>query len=338
MAKGVEINEQLRGKRGAIVYYRAFGQQISRAKASQVSNPRTPAQMRQRLMLGNVAKITSGLRAIVDHSFEGVAYGGASLRYFASKAQAALKVLTPSTKGAFNVTPCVPLDGVGFPVAGYEISRGTLPRTQFALTQRATDGAITAVQATGVSSITGEVGDITVADFYAAFGAQVGDQLTFVLIRPQESVGGASSEEVMYDNYMSAIVRLNIIADADPAANIFMSDGKFSEVVVDASRSQNLDMLTAQVAVGNLTLSFAAEPLSAVAVIASRYKDGVWRRSSETLRTAAMSGSSTASSDLLPAWGWNDYDAILATIAKTKTIVEDRLLNKELTAGFTEGV
>ena len=75
MAKGIHVFGQVRGKLGGMVMYRANGEQISRAKAASVKNPKTTGQMIQRMLFGTVAAAYARMKSITDHSFEGVQYG-----------------------------------------------------------------------------------------------------------------------------------------------------------------------------------------------------------------------------------------------------------------------
>lgn len=82
MAKGIDINGQLRGKRGGMVYYRANGQQISRARNFSPKNPKSAKQAVQRMILATAAKVASAYKPIVNHSFEGIREGELSVRHF----------------------------------------------------------------------------------------------------------------------------------------------------------------------------------------------------------------------------------------------------------------
>lgn len=82
MAKGIDINGQLRGKRGGMVYYRANGQQISRARNFSPKNPKSAKQAVQRMILATAAKLAAAYKPIVNHSFEGVREGELSVRHF----------------------------------------------------------------------------------------------------------------------------------------------------------------------------------------------------------------------------------------------------------------
>lgn len=80
------------------------GQQITKDRVYRVSNPRTEAQMKQRAIIPIVSAARSALKGLVDHSFEGVAYGEASLKEFSKQnmRSGALSVTSYSPNGVSN--------------------------------------------------------------------------------------------------------------------------------------------------------------------------------------------------------------------------------------------
>lgn len=80
------------------------GEQITKDRVYRVSNPRSEAQMTQRALIPIVAAARSALKGLVDHSFEGVAYGEASLREFSKQnlRAGALSVTSYSPNGVSN--------------------------------------------------------------------------------------------------------------------------------------------------------------------------------------------------------------------------------------------
>ena len=93
------------------------GQQITKDRVYRVSNPRSEAQMTQRALIPIVAAARSALKGLVDHSFEGVAYGEASLKEFSKQNLRA---------GVLNVTSYSP-NGVSNPgFADLIVSNGTI--------------------------------------------------------------------------------------------------------------------------------------------------------------------------------------------------------------------
>lgn len=57
-------------------------QQVVRGLAESVANPRTEAQMRQRMVMTTVSEVSKALRGIIDHSFDGIPAGQPSISHF----------------------------------------------------------------------------------------------------------------------------------------------------------------------------------------------------------------------------------------------------------------
>lgn len=57
-------------------------QQVVRSLAEQVANPQTIAQMRGRMIMSTVMQAVSGLKSIIDHSFDGIPTGQPSISEF----------------------------------------------------------------------------------------------------------------------------------------------------------------------------------------------------------------------------------------------------------------
>ena len=60
---------QASGKLGEAVYYRAGGEQRTRAYVKSVKNPKTLAQMMQRITMGNLVSMYSALKPVLSQSF-----------------------------------------------------------------------------------------------------------------------------------------------------------------------------------------------------------------------------------------------------------------------------
>lgn len=326
MAKGIDINGQLRGKRGGVVYYRAGGQQISRSRNFSPNNPQTMAQMLQRLALANASKASKGLKEIIDHSFEGVRYGADSVRNFESKAQLALKASVTNIQGQGEFSAFVPMDALGFPVAEFLISTGTLPSAFGKFEQIDETGQIMAWMSgnnvpAGVTEPT-----ITPRQFCEILGVNVDSQITLLLIKPQESIGGAGSEVIFNDNIIDVIIRINF--DQAKLDMPMLTSNRIKAEVLVADKSQNVDFLQVNVAAGEQLQLLIDRNSSAAALIVSRFVDGLWRRSTEKLTIAAPIGTNPATENI-ELWGWNWYDEVVKTLFKGSSVVEDRLLNKE---------
>lgn len=169
MSKGNMLLGHARGKVGSLVFSRANGQQITRARAEVVKNPQTDAQMVQRILLNTVAQAYSKMSAIVDHSFEGIPAGQKSMSYFMKKNLDSLRQVLAEQKGDLSNEPSVsPINSNILAVNTYEISKGSLPIVEPSIV-------------TGSGIQTG-VTTNTYAAVINKFGLQRGDQLTIVMI------------------------------------------------------------------------------------------------------------------------------------------------------------
>lgn len=104
MAKSKSFFGLRTGSTKSLTFQVYRGQQITKDRVYRVSNPRTDAQMTQRALIPIVAAARSALKGLVDHSFEGVQYGEASLKEFSALnlRAGALKVTSYSPNGYSN--------------------------------------------------------------------------------------------------------------------------------------------------------------------------------------------------------------------------------------------
>ena len=117
MAKSKSFFGLRSGSTKSLTFQVYKGEQITKDRVSHVSNPRTDSQMHQRALIPIVAAARSALNGLVDHSFEGVPYGEASLREFSKMNLRA---------GALEVTSFSP-NGVSNPgFANLIVSNGTI--------------------------------------------------------------------------------------------------------------------------------------------------------------------------------------------------------------------
>ena len=93
------------------------GTQVTKERATRVANPRTVAQMQQRAKVPLVAAARVAMAGLVDHSFEGVPYGQASLQKFSSLNLA---------NGALNVASYAPNGVSNMGCADFIVSQGSL--------------------------------------------------------------------------------------------------------------------------------------------------------------------------------------------------------------------
>ena len=104
MAKSKSFFGLRSGSTKSLTFQVYRGAQITKDRVYRVSNPRTEAQMTQRALIPIVAAARSALKGLVDHSFEGVPYGDASLKEFSKQnlRAGALFVTSYSPNGVSN--------------------------------------------------------------------------------------------------------------------------------------------------------------------------------------------------------------------------------------------
>ena len=104
MAKSQSFFGLRTGSTKSLTFQVYRGQQITKDRVTRISNPRSDAQMRQRAIIPIVAASRAALKGLVDHSFEGVTYGDASLKKFSelNLRAGALNVLSYSPNGVSN--------------------------------------------------------------------------------------------------------------------------------------------------------------------------------------------------------------------------------------------
>ena len=104
MAKSKSFFGLRTGSTKSLTFQVYRGQQITKDRVTRISNPRSDAQMRQRAIIPIVAASRAALKGLVDHSFEGVTYGDASLKKFSelNLRAGALEVLSYSPNGVSN--------------------------------------------------------------------------------------------------------------------------------------------------------------------------------------------------------------------------------------------
>ena len=207
MAKGIEMNGMLRGKRGGVVYSRVNGEQLSRARATQVANPKTTAQMAQRMIFATATQAYSLMKPIVDHSYEGVKYGAKTQQAFMKDALALLRSRAANDDGNFIIPNVVSLAA-----NPYIVSRGTLTSPiHIGYDSNGDEVEITSMVNTQIG---GEY-VVTAASFCSALGINKGDQVTLVAIVKDEAqpvIGEYAGREYRRNKFVYA--RITVKADA----------------------------------------------------------------------------------------------------------------------------
>lgn len=231
------------------------GAQITKERVYKVKNPRTIAQMRQRMLMTTIGAAYSFLKVIADHSFEGKTVGQQNMSEFMrvnlNKFRAGAQ--DDNASYAFNSYK----DKLINPMR-YILSTGTLPEQPFV------------VNSQNQIEMSYNVGDIATAkDVYDAMGIKEGDLVTFVWV-----VGNSSLTKGVF-NYTPS--QLNIVRlYADKVGAVATPHDAFT---FDSNQS-GLDInVTASAGVLKLTTTEA----NFGAVILSRKTGNMWLRSKSSM-------------------------------------------------------
>ena len=297
MAKSKSFFGLRTGSTKSLTFQVYRGQQITKDRVYRVSNPRTEGQMTQRALIPIVAAARSALKGLVDHSFEGVAYGEASLREFSKLNLRA---------GALSVTSYSP-NGVSNPgFADLIVSNGSI-HVPFQIESTTTSNTIK------VSSIQYPPFKLPKADKGASADAifkylesyarannvailAPGTQLTFLTIYQSGSVmvntGIGTIDAPTSGFILDRIYIPNGDSDSENAKEINDKWKVAAAVAQDATlvelENSNGNKLTIACD-GSLTMRSTAKETSAndnncgMALILSRYVNGVWKRSQSRL-------------------------------------------------------
>lgn len=255
-----------RGKVGSLVFSRVNGQQITRARAEQVKNPQTDAQVIQRILLNTVSQAYSRMAGICDHSFEGVKAGQDSMSYFMKANLNALRAKLAEQGGIDTDEVLTTPIGQSFLASNdFIISKGSLP----------------VVNASGVANngMSWNIGTGSYNAVISRYGLQRGDQITFCIVRMDE-------QNVVTFKY----ARIILDPRNDDGTEASMTTALFSEGAVNKPNPKNEVADFTFSNIGDVWLISAGYNTIAGCIIASRQKeDGTWMRSNSNMSTNSIS-------------------------------------------------
>ena len=166
------------------------GKQVTKEKPEQVKNPRTLAQMRNRMILTTSSAAYAAMKEIVDHSFQGYTYGLRNMSRFQSVNNKLLRANLAAATSQFayaNYGDARVLPGA------YVISEGSLDPIPSAMYECAISAAdtvaftiqpgVTAAELTAnaiISALGLQVGELATLCFLADCGTEAGYKFGFI--------------------------------------------------------------------------------------------------------------------------------------------------------------
>lgn len=249
MAKGNWLLGGVSGKVGDLVLSKSNGKQVTRARNRNPKNPKTSAQALQRMKFGALAAFYDAFATdVLDHSWQGVKYGGASHNFF-YKAALSSSVKTPAVAKGSNI----------FVPSNYPMARGLLQpvNVQFQSgTSMHTDIAFdwSSNDSTSLQSFIDEF--ISQNPYYA------GKQLTFVIVSLEDG------------NFIPNVARIIFDKSAYTAQELAK---QVTDIVIDGMYFTGDEFLEAR-----LDKTYTIQ-IAAGCVIVSEWNGSAWTRSNSDL-------------------------------------------------------
>lgn len=228
------------------------GKQITKDRVYDVKNPRTEAQMRQRMLMTTIGAAYKMLKSIADHSFEGYSSGMQCMRQFNSRNLNRFKQAA-AAKGsvAFNEYKDGDINPLPFILAS-----GSLPGFTFTL-----DGESN-LQIVGEK----ENADFATAEgIYTALGVQRNDLITFCTV-----IGGGTTNNGVYTYKAERFNIVRLYCD---------KSGAVSKPADAFTISTNNDQASISMSTSGNALTIKTGEADFGAVIQSRKNDSGWLRS-----------------------------------------------------------
>ena len=297
MAKSKSFFGLRSGSTKSLTFQVYRGEQITKDRVYRVSNPRTAAQMTQRALIPIVAAARSALKGLIDHSFEGVPYGEASLKEFSKQNLRA---------GALSVTSFSP-NGVSNPgFADLIVSNGSINVPSGKFTYTTDDNAFTSDKDFPTFNLPeGKKGDSADAvlkyleEYARANNVAIiapGTQLSFLTIYQSGTVNvntGAGNIEVPTSGFLLTRIYIpNGDSDSEKAKAINdqwkISVSMQNSIILENNNGDKIVFECGEGGEGTSgkikIISIPRETVTnknncGMALILSRFENGVWKRS-----------------------------------------------------------
>ena len=228
------------------------GKQITKDRVYDVKNPRTEAQMRQRMLMTTIGAAYKTLKSIADHSFEGYSSGMQCMRQFNSRNLNRFKQAA-AAKGS---------------VAFNEYKDGDINPLPFILASGSLPGFIFSFDGESHLQIVGEKenADFTTAEgIYAALGVQRNDLITFCTV-----IGEGTTLNGVYSYKAERFNIVRLYCD---------KSGAVSKPADAFTISTNNDQASVSMSTAANAITIKTGEADFGAVIQSRKNDSGWLRS-----------------------------------------------------------
>lgn len=277
MAKGNMLLGFSRGSVGDLTFYRRNSQQVTRARARVVKNPKTLAQQMQRAIMRTSVEAYKVIKSICDHSYEGVAYGANSYAEFQKLNMSMLRQLAAA--GGRDTKSYLPAGFNGLVAMPWILSKGSI----------AWGGVEINFQAGGLNIVfngypaVSQLDSITYQQVCDFLNLQQGDQLTLIAFPKRNDI----DESACIEPVIARLI-LSPGGGLTMSAEIFDSNGAVEPEHANPL-NENTAAFTFRTQTGKLMASIipaqgeTREFVGAAAIISRRASDGSWMRSASVM-------------------------------------------------------
>ena len=262
-----------RGSTKTLTFSVYNGKQVTKDRVTDVKNPRSAAQMKQRAIMATALRGYSALKEICDHSFEGVTYGQKSMNYFITENARMIRAAAPNVNLSLSKGNSVS--------NAYIIAKGSLPIQTIGVEEVQSVKRFT-------KAIEYVPSSINFSFFMDLFGAtEIGDMVTFVHL---VSNPNANASIYWMRFKLTAENKTKSINTSSYPANILSSltEGTDYETNIDNFSVSDFPFIlsgntgASAMTIGQSTTDDNRLPQS-MGVILSRKADAGWMRSSSTM-------------------------------------------------------
>lgn len=252
-----------RGSTKTLTFSVYNGKQVTKDRVTDVKNPRSSMQMKQRAIMATALHGYSALKEICDHSFEGITYGQKSMNYFVSENARMIRSSAPDV----NLST---YKGIAVSNA-YIIAKGSLPSIEL----------IGSPDNSYFSIDKAFTGTFTFAQLMAVFGASmIGDMVTFVAL--VDNPGTDASVYWLRLKLTESNKAKSFTASESPNVIASLSEGADFETNIDNFSAQDFSVkyLNGE---NKIAISVSDRDSQSMGAIVSRKSDTGWLRSSSTM-------------------------------------------------------
>lgn len=258
-----------RGSTKTLTFSVYNGKQVTKDRVTDVKNPRSSMQMKQRAIMATAMRGYSALKEICDHSFEGITYGQKSMNYFVSENARMIRSAAPNVNLSLSKGNSVS--------NAYIISKGSLDKVDLLKVEDQGRKYFSI----NINAITAST---TYANFMSNFGAtQIGDMVTIVTLIDNH---GADASVYFVRLHLTEENKGKVVGSSESDGEILsmLEEGTDFDTNIDNFDSADfpLSWKGTSLFIGEGTLVSSPIPQS-MGIIVSRKADTGWLRSPSTM-------------------------------------------------------